>query len=177
MSNLINPDELWIGDELLLKKSNRVGFFQGIKNGKIRVKVDHSFILTPLSNIALPQNKKPNPALEAVSKELKLPSTKSKNLVAAKQSFNSTIDLHIEKLQPSKKNDPAFAIIEFQIRKLREFIEKAIALKCNKVTIIHGKGTGALKMETEHLVRSYDEYVSTYPINDGGGIIVYLNSK
>lgn len=174
MAKKIDPNELWIGDELVLIKSKRTGFFQGMKNGKIRVKVNDSIILTPLSNIALPSKSKSNPALESLNKELSSQSTNPQGSYREKMAFVPEIDLHIEKLQASKRNDPPFAIIEFQIRKLREFMDKAIALKCNKVTVIHGKGTGALKMEAEYLVRSYDEYVSTYPVNDGGGMIVYL---
>ncbi len=170
----INPADLWVGDRLILLKSQRTGLFQGIKNGKIRVKVDNSIVISSIDNIALAPEQKSNPALDSVNKEFKTSSLTKSNIFLEKQSFNDTIDLHIEKLQASKQHDPPVAIVEFQIRKLKEFIEKAIRLKCAKVHIIHGKGTGALKMEAEHLVKSYDEFVSIYPINDGGGMTVYL---
>lgn len=173
MSESIKLEDLWVGDKLLLKKSKRTGFFHGVKDGKVRVKIDGSFVLTSLSNVALAPKKRSNSALEEIKETFRTSSTKS-NYLVERQKFNPTIDLHMEALQPSKRNDSPFAIIEFQIRKLTEFMEDAIKLRFDKVTIIHGKGTGALKMETEHVVQSFDEYVSTYPINNGGGMIVYL---
>lgn len=170
----INPKDLWIGDRLLLLKSKRIGFFQGVKNGKIRVRINDSFVLSSIENIALAPEPKSSPALETVQNELNDSSRNAKNLIREKQSFNNSIDLHIEKLQASKQNDPPIAIVEFQIRKLREFMDDAIRFRSNKVHIIHGKGTGALKMEAENLVKSYKEFISIYPINDGGGMTVYL---
>lgn len=170
--NRIDLNELWIGDEVVLLKSNRKGFFQGFKNGKIRVKVNGSIIRTSIDNIALAPPASDNVLLDELTEETH---KNSPSLIQQQQSFNPSIDLHMDKLQPSKQYDLPVAIIEFQIRKLKEFMEKAIHLKCPKVTIIHGKGTGALKMETENLIQSYEEYLSTYPINDGGGMIVYLN--
>jgi len=173
VAGTINLEDLWVGDRLLLIKSNRTGFFHGTKNGKIRVKIGDSIILTPLSNIAIAPKVRKNSKLEELNSSPAL-SSQTNNLILEKQNFIPTIDLHMEVLQPSKRNDSPFAILEFQIRKLTEFMDKAIKLRCDKVTIIHGIGTGALKMETEHLVRSYDQYVSTYPINNGGGMVVYL---
>lgn len=170
----INPNNLWIGDRLLLLKSNRIGFFQGMKNGKIRVRIENAIILTSVENIALAPESKSNPALEIINDEINNSPETSKNIHFEKQSFIASIDLHIEKLQASKRHDPPVAIVEFQLRKLREFMDNAVRLRANKVEVIHGKGTGALRMEAENLVRSYNEFVSIYPINDGGGMIVYL---
>ncbi len=170
----INPKDLWVGDKILLLKSKRTGFFQGMKNGKIRVKLNDKIILTSPDNIDHAPESKSNPALEAIQNELNHSSRSTKRYILEKQSFNNTIDLHIEKLQVSKQHDPPVAILEFQLRKLTEFMDKAISLRCDKVHIIHGKGTGALKMDTENLVKSFAEYVSIYPINDGGGMTVYL---
>ena len=168
----MNLDDLWIGDLLVILKSGKEGTFQGIhrEKAKARVQVGEKIILVSPQNLSLAPEKKYN-KLEELGFDT--PSSPS-SLMQERLDFDSVIDLHMEKLQPSKKNDNPIAILEFQLRKLREFIDRAIELKLPKITVIHGKGTGALKMETFNILDSYSEKKSYHPINNEGGVIVYL---
>ena len=163
----MNLDDLWIGDEIQIISSKKIGTFEGINKGKVRVKINEKNIHVGVSNIRLVTEKKREINIE-------INSDPKPSFIERKMHFNNTIDLHIEKLQESKKNDRAEAILEFQLRKLSEFIEEAIELRCDKAHIIHGKGTGALRMETMNIINNFSEIKSIYPINNDGGITIYL---
>ena len=169
----MNLDELWIGDRVLIIRSQRIGTFEGINtNGKARIKLDKKVLLIKGENLELVKVKRANQALEEL--EVENNTTTEKSILEDKMDFIPELDLHMRKLQPSKAHDNPIAILEFQLRKLTEFMEKAISLRLAKVTVIHGKGTGALRMETMNIIDSYPEKVSIYPINNDGGMIVYL---
>lgn len=166
---MINLSELWVGDHVLLLKSNRKGIFQGIKGKKARILVDKKIVLSSASNLRKIKEEKIS-KLEVFFKEEKI----KQDLIHERIKYVEEIDLHIEVLQPSKKNDNPIAILEFQIRKLKEFIEKSIRLKVGKVRVIHGRGTGALKMEAYHVFKEYTEIVSLIPTNNDGAVLVYF---
>jgi hypothetical protein len=42
------------------------------------------------------------------------------------------------------------------------------------VHIIHGRGTGTLRMETMHMIEGIPEKVSIFPTNNDGGVTVYF---
>jgi len=166
----MNIDDLWIGDRVIIIRSGREGSFEGTNKGKARVKVDKKMLLIPLSGLRIaPVLKSQNPFLEDDK-----PTTKKATKYQEKLDFNPEIDLHMQKLQPSKMHDNPVAILEFQLRKLQEFLDRAIDLRIPKVTIIHGKGTGTLRMETMNIIDSFPEKVSIYPVNNDGGVLVYF---
>lgn len=166
---MIKLSDLWIGDQVLLLKSNRKGVFQGVKEGKARIQVGKKIILSSASNLQKLKEEKLS-KLEIFFEE----EQRKASLIKERVQFVEEIDLHIEVLQPSKKNDNPVAILEFQIRKLKEFIQKSIRLKMGKVRVIHGKGTGALKMEAYHVFKEYEEIVSLIPTNNDGAVLVYF---
>jgi len=43
---MVNLKELWIGDNVRLKKSGRIGTFEGEVNGKARVKLKDKIVLS-----------------------------------------------------------------------------------------------------------------------------------
>ena len=162
-------DDLWIGDFVIIIRSGREGRFEGENNGKARIRVDKKILLIPASGLKIaPVQKKINPILEEIYTKQK-PSGYQQKL-----DFPSEIDLHMQKLQPSKMHDNPVAILEFQLRKLTEYIDKAVDLRIGKVKIIHGKGTGALRMETMNIIESYPEKLTIYPVNNDGGVLVYF---
>jgi len=90
---MIDINELWIGDLLRLKKSGRIGKFDG-RSGhkKVRVKIGSKIVITPISNIEL--------APERSATEESLISHRPEENIKSTSSLSDTIDLHIEVLNP-----------------------------------------------------------------------------
>lgn len=61
---------------------------------------------------------------------------------------------------------------------IKEFIEDNYKLRKNKVVIVHGNGTGALKEETFKILKN-NKYVLDYKLNlfNPGCTLVYLKKK
>ncbi len=162
--------ELWIGDLLKLKKSGRIGKFAGIsKEQKIKVNIGGKIILTTPGNLEhAPDNHSdsenefiPRPTIEKQEPKV----------------LSNVIDLHIEVLNPSMTNTRPERIIDYQVTAAKKFIEEAIDNRTRKVEIIHGKGAGVLKMEVEHLVHLYSEYIKArFPTNAGGAIELWFTN-
>lgn len=164
----MNVEDLWIGDEVIIVSLGIRGKFTGVKNNLATIQTkDGIFQIRGVDLKIAPEIK------ESISLN-DIESTNQSSLYEQRMSFKSAIDLHIEKLQASKKNDNPIAILEFQLRKLREFLDRAIELRMSKVDVIHGIGTGVLKMEAMNIIESYPEKTSIIPINKGGGVTVYL---
>lgn len=169
---MIDVNDLWIGDVVRLKRSGRVGRFDGIAtNGKIKVKLGEKIVVTTQINLEL-------------AKESDLPDSLSKykpNIIQAKSSslgspISNVIDLHIEVLNPSLINGQPERIISYQINAARAFINQSLANQRRIVEIIHGKGQGVLRSEVIHLLSLYDEVDFTFPKNDGGSTEVWLKA-
>ena len=68
-------------------------------------------------------------------------------------SFSPEIDLHIEKLKPNAKDLSNKEIVKIQMQAFENYLAKAIRLGVERVFIIHGVGTGALKKRiTEKII-------------------------
>ena len=92
------------------------------------------------------------------------PKLKQKNQLSISEQralFNTSIDLHIEKLIENTAEIKG-KVIDFQLGKMSSYLEKAAKLGINKVTIIHGIGEGKLKdavqkrLKTHPLVKTFD---------------------
>ena len=91
------------------------------------------------------------------------------------RSFSDILDLHIEKLNPEMKNEIPQLILNYQLKIAKEYILEAIRRKRLSVTIIHGKGTGALKMEIDQLLKDFQEIYFTKSVNEGGAIEIIFS--
>ena len=78
--------------------------------------------------------------------------------------------MHVNKLAPHLDGKQPEMILLHQLDKARNFIETAIDKHQLTVKLIHGKGTGALKMEIEHMLADYDEILFQNTIHNGGAI-------
>ncbi len=160
--------DYWIGDWIRIISSGKTGKYEGKINGKAKIKTGNKLLLIPLSDIKLieedeilnssPQNKRQN-----------------KPVLTKFKSFSCILDLHIEKLNPGMKNEPAQMIINHQIKIAKEYIEEAIIRKKLSVTIIYGKGTGTLKSEIHHLLNSFPQVYFTKSVNDGGAVEIMFS--
>jgi len=142
--------EYWIGDRVKLKESNRTGTFEGISpSGKAQIKVDEKIILSAADDFEKLE--------EEDTRKLAFPEEKKVDHIDVQQ-FNPEIDLHIEVLDPTLKNEIPQMIINKQGRR--------------EITIIHGKGLGQLKLEVDSLLASYDQVLYTKVIHQGGATAV-----
>lgn len=164
---MIDIDELWIGDLLLLKKSGRTGKFDG-RSGhkKVRVKVGDKVVITPISNVEIAPEKTEEPQFDHSHRP-----TISKPKTA---SLSDSIDLHIEVLNPSLVNGRPERIVDFQVKAAEDFIRDAIENGTKKIQIIHGKGEGVLKSEIKHLLSLNDAVQFTFDQNNGGATEVWF---
>lgn len=65
------------------------------------------------------------------------------------------IDLHIEKLGINGKGKSNGEIVQQQMERCKDFVDKAILAGKREIVIIHGVGTGLLKQEVHKLLKSY----------------------
>lgn len=77
------------------------------------------------------------------------------------------IDLHIEKLIPSKQSIDKQYYLQIQMRECEKFLNEAIENQLAKVTILHGFGQGVLRDRVWNLLEKFPQ-VSTYEILDYG---------
>jgi len=165
---MIDINDLWIGDLLRLKKSGRIGKFDG-RSGhkKVRVKIGTKTVITPITNIEYAPEGAQVDNTDFSHRPQKAETPKPSSLL-------DTIDLHIEVLNPSLQYGRVERIVDFQVKAAKDFIEESIDNGTKKIIIIHGKGEGVLKSEILHLLSLYDEVQFTFEKNNGGATEVWL---
>jgi dsDNA-specific endonuclease/ATPase MutS2 len=135
------------------------------KNNKIVVETNDGFLLEFTEN-----------EIVATSNQLDLMKTsggfyskkdepvKTKNnpkpLKTKRNEFVLEVDLHIEKLVPSRKGMSNFDILDLQLATAKRQLEFAINKRFPKVVFIHGVGEGILKTELQFLFGRYDNSIS-----------------
>ena len=169
-------EELWIGDLLRSLKSGRVGKYEGDKDGKARVLIEDKIYLIPFSRL---EKLSEEEAAEYRLEQLKEPKVKKKKINDSGDNSpvsdqTNSLDLHIDKLAPHLEGKQPELIIIRQVEAAKAFIEKAIKKRQYSIILIHGKGSGALKMEIDHLLKNYKEVHFTKEVNNGGGTEVYF---
>lgn len=163
---MLNIEDLWIGDLLRLKKSGRIGKYAGNAGLKIKIKVGEKIILTTIGNLEeAPEEQASEPNFIA----------RPTLITQTPKTINATIDLHIEVLNPSLTHARAERIIDVQVKAAEDFIKNAIKQRLPKIEIIHGKGTGVLKSEVDHLIYLYrHEIKAQFPLNQGGSVEIWF---
>lgn len=155
---------LWIGDEVFVKSVQQKGYWDGFHSeSKAKIKMNHRDMIVPLIDLGEAPKEKFKLDLKFDDAPVKTPMLKE-----------STLDLHINRLNPSLEHQAPQLILRHQLNKCREFIEQAILQRKLKILIIHGKGTGALKLEVQELLKDYKVQFS-FEKNNGGAIEVWLS--
>jgi len=163
---MVDLNELWIGDKLRLTISDRVGTFIGLKGNKARIQVGHKIILVSGINL--------EPYVEKEEVVSFFEEKENKNQVLDFHNFPTTLDLHIDKLAPHLQNELPVRILAHQLKALNQYLDYA-ELKSSRIfTIIHGKGTGALKSEVEHILKGRRSVKIMFETNDGGALEVHM---
>lgn len=165
----LNFDELWIGDEVFVKSKGQNGRWEGPAAGKRgRIRIGEKVFLIPVSDLGEPVKTPPEAAL-------KRPAPAKPRTAPVSGEFRREIDLHIEVLDPDRVHQLPEMILAFQLKKCRSFVEEAMRLRLASVLIIHGKGTGVLKSEVEHLLAGILGIQFTFPKKDGGATEVWFD--
>ncbi len=162
--------DFWIGDWVKIVSSGRIGKFEGEVNGKAKVKIEDKILLVTARDLELLDDKDIPKTTISKPKNKYHDKAKSKKI-----NFELPLDLHIETLAPSMINQRTEIILNYQIKTAKEFIEKAIERRRATITIIHGKGIGALKMEIDYLLNQYPEVYFRKTINNGGAVEVLFS--
>lgn len=150
--------ELWIGDPIMSRKSGKNGTFEGLHpNGKVRLQSNGKIFLI-----------EPKQVVKYEEKAIKSIVQNKKQKYKEVENFGDTIDLHIERLNPTLANSNPIHIVDYQVRKCKSFIDFTIDQRKLNAIIIHGRGTGQLKLEVINLIKSYPEIISYQEINNGG---------
>lgn len=161
--------DLWIGDRVRVISKGITGTYEGIDKGKAKIKSENEFLLVNPDDLAVIEEEEELPI------DLGLHEDKDDQKAPLKiGNFSGLIDLHIEVLAPWMQNSKPEMILNHQLKMTRNYLNDALRHRQYGVTIIHGKGLGALKMEIEHLLKAMKEVRAFYPINDGGGIEVFF---
>lgn len=162
-------NNLWIGDPVQIISSGKKGKFAGIaKDGRARVSYNEKILLVKAHNIKTYEEKMIDDLDDLLDDQ------KVTYNIADSSKFNTTLDLHIEKLNPSIRNSQPEHILNYQLTSCQNFIEKAIELGKSSITIIHGRGQGRLKAEVIHLLNYYDRVTMIETTNSGGAQMVLL---
>ncbi len=166
---MVNLKNLWIGEKVRLLKSNDIGTFEGIFEGKAKIRIQDKFDLFTEEEIELYTVTSEMPDI-TFENELPLVSVKK----SLKEKAKTEIDLHIEKLNPDFKASINETVLDYQLRVCEEFIRQAIDNKLYKCTIIHGKGEGKLRDLVHSMLSSYIEVKMKILTNREGATEVWL---
>jgi dsDNA-specific endonuclease/ATPase MutS2 len=164
-------DDFWVGDLVFDENSGLQGKYEG-KNTQNQVKINVAGKIVLLKHERLRLMTASEQAIYREALESELPRTVGKP--ADPKTYSNSIDLHIEILAPKMVTKSIEAILHRQISATRSFIKESIKKKQYQIIIIHGKGTGALKMEIDMLLHEFPQVHDWKDTNEGGATTVFL---
>ena len=174
---ILNLDDLWVGDKVKIISSGKIGVFEGIgKNGKARIKYQDKILLVSASNLT--EEGIIESDENVIDKDFTKFSVEDNSVVREKKPlkyhFKNVIDLHIEKLNPQLEHAHPQMILDHQLEMCKAFVENSIGEKRNVVTIIHGRGRGALRDQVLHMLKDYGAVRFAIEVNYGGAHEVWF---
>ncbi len=154
--------DLWIGDRLKIRSTGEVGTFEGAFKDAAMIKVNGRIHYAAINDLEIWEGKE---------QEFQYEDPLEREDV--REEFNSTLDLHLEKLPDfaaSKWPHP----LDYQLLKCKQFVERAIQVEAQVLTIIHGIGEGVLKSAVLDLLEDFIEVETSEEIQGGGALRVIL---
>ena len=154
-----------IGDKVAVLDDNISGVVIKVQNDEISVETTHNFVMTFFVNELVKINNSnelsgffSTQSLGSVLKDKEEPKKRSfvKEKRSRKDEFVLEVDLHIEKLVPSKRGMSNYDILTFQMEHAKHKLDFAIKNRMPKVVFIHGVGEGVLKAELDFMLGRYD---------------------
>ncbi len=161
--NMIRKFE--IGDKVAVLDDDISGVVIKVNNDQISVETTDNFVMTFFVNELVKINNSndlsgffSSHSLGSVLKDKEEP--KKRSFVKEKRSRNDEfvleVDLHIEKLVPSKRGMNNYDILTLQMETAKRQLDFAIKNRMPKVVFIHGVGEGVLKAELDFMLGRYD---------------------
>lgn len=154
-----------IGDEVTVLDDSFSGRVKAYKAGKVVMETNEGFELM-FEESELVKNHNTGElksffskqSLGSVIREKEEPKKRSfvKEKKSRKDEFVLEVDLHIEKLVPSKKGMSNYDILSLQSETAKRQLEFAIKNRMQKIVFIHGVGEGILKAELDFLLGRYE---------------------
>ena len=163
---MVDPNELWIGEQLRSIKSGNTGTFEGVHdNGKLRVRMGSKIILISASKLEI---------YTPTKEEKLLPEEHPSNEVSSLVLPEKSIDLHIEILNSNLKNARPERILDFQLKAFEHYLVDCKQARYFSCKIIHGKGTGVLKESIHSILKTESQVLHYHLINEGGATEVFF---
>ena len=154
-----------IGDKVAVLDDNISGVVIKVQNDEISVETTHNFVMTFFVNELVKINNSNDlsgffsiQSLGSVLRDKEEPKKRSfvKEKRSRKDEFVLEVDLHIEKLVPSKRGMSNYDILTLQMETAKRQLDFAIKNRMPKVVFIHGVGEGVLKAELDFMLGRYD---------------------
>ena len=154
-----------IGDTVAVLDDDISGVVIKVQNNEISVETTDNFVMTFFVNELVKINNSnelsgffSTQSLGSVLKDKEEPKKRSfvKEKRSRKDEFVLEVDLHIEKLVPSKRGMSNYDILTFQMEHAKHKLDFAIKNRMPKVVFIHGVGEGVLKAELDFMLGRYD---------------------
>ncbi len=154
-----------IGDKVAVLDDDISGVVIKVQNNEISVETTDNFAMTFFVNELVKINNSnelsgffSTQSLGSVLKDKEEPKKRSfvKEKRSRKDEFVLEVDLHIEKLVPSKRGMSNYDILTFQMETAKRQLDFAIKNRMPKVVFIHGVGEGVLKAELDFMLGRYD---------------------
>ena len=154
-----------IGDKVAVLDDNISGVVIKVQNDEISVETTHNFVMTFFVNELVKINNSNElsglfsiHSLSSVLKDKEEPKKRSfvKEKRSRRDEFVLEVDLHIEKLVPSKRGMSNYDILTLQMETAKRQLDFAIKNRMPKVVFIHGVGEGVLKAELDFMLGRYD---------------------
>lgn len=160
--------DLWIGDWVRVTLTGAIGKFEGEREGKVLVSINNHRQLIEIQFLEIAEA----PVEDDLLKDL-LPEDQTDSTRQTKPAFDTTLDLHLEKLE-GYSSASGLSILEYQLKECRKFLEQLIDRKIGMAIIIHGKGEGVLKEAVIHLLGEFPQVKHYFPRNQGGALEMLL---
>ena len=154
-----------IGDKVAVLDDDISGVVIKVQNNEISVETTDNFVMTFFVNELVKINNSNDlsgffstQSLSSVLKDKEEPKKRSfvKEKRSRKDEFVLEVDLHIEKLVPSKRGMSNYDILTFQMEHAKHKLDFAIKNRMPKVVFIHGVGEGVLKAELDFMLGRYE---------------------
>lgn len=154
-----------IGDKVAVLDDDISGVVIKVNNDQISVETTDNFVMTFFVNELVKINNSnelsgffSTQSLGSVLKDKEEPKKRSfvKEKRSRKDEFVLEVDLHIEKLVPSKRGMNNYDILTLQMETAKRQLDFAIKNRMPKVVFIHGVGEGVLKAELDFMLGRYD---------------------
>ena len=147
-----------IGDKVAVLDDDISGVVIKVQNNEISVETTDNFVMTFFVNELVKINNSnelsgffSTQSLSSVLKDKEAPKKYNfaKEKKSRKEEFVLEVDLHIEKLVPSKRGMSNYDILNLQMDTAKRQMDFAIRNRMPKLVFIHGVGEGVLKAELD----------------------------